>query len=117
MFYAYYYARVCTILLLPKLYRVFIGRTVIGRAERRAKQKIKQPTYLHQEKRWKAHIREMVPKIYAAFCLVLNEKYGLTFEQIVDILAATQDLWQSDGENGFDILNACVEKTGINLMR
>ena len=88
----------------------------MGRAERRAQQKIKQPTYLHQEKRWKAHIREMVPKIYAAFCLVLHEKYGLTFEQIVDILAATQDLWQSDGDNGFDILKACVEKTGINLM-
>lgn len=87
----------------------------MGRAERRHKEK-PQNNYIHQEKRWKAHIREMVPKIYAAFCLVLNEKYGLTFEQIVDILAATQDLWQSDGENGFDILKACAEKTGINLM-
>ena len=88
----------------------------MGRAERRHPEANKQATYIHQEKRWKAHIREMVPKIYAAFCLVLHEKYGLTFEQIVDILAATQDLWQSDGENGFDILKVCAEKTGINLM-
>jgi len=87
----------------------------MGRAERRHKAK-PQNNFKHQEKRWLAHIREMVPKIYAAFCLVLWNDYHLTFEQIVDILKKTQDMWQRDGENGFDIVKVCAEKTGINLM-
>lgn len=87
----------------------------MSRAERRHKPK-QQTGFLHQEKRWLAHIREMVPKIYAGFCLVLWEDFHLSFEQIVYILKKTQDLWQSDGENGFDIVKVCAEETGINLI-
>lgn len=87
----------------------------MGRAERRHKPK-QQTNYIHQEKRWKSHIREMVPKIYAAFCLTLSRNYNMDFDRLVNIIAETQDLWQSDGENGFDILNTCSEETGINLM-
>lgn len=87
----------------------------MGRAERRHKQK--QPTnYIHQEKRWMGHIREMVPKIYAGFCLTLSRRYNMDFDQLVNILAETQELWQSDGNNGFDILKTCSEETGINLL-
>lgn len=87
----------------------------MSRAERRHKQQ-PQTGFLHQEKRWLAHIREMVPKIYAGFCLVLWEDFHLSFEQIVYILKRTQALWQSDGENGFDIVKECADKTGINLL-
>ena len=83
----------------------------MGRAERRhAPQQDK--NYIQQERRWRAHIREMVPKIYAGFCL----DFHLSFEQIVYILKKTQELWQADGENGFDIVKVCAEETGINLM-
>lgn len=87
----------------------------MGRAERRHKPK-QQNTYVHQEKRWKSHIREMVPKIYAGFCLTLARRYNMDFDQLVNILAETQELWQSDGNNGFDILKTCSEETGINLL-
>lgn len=87
----------------------------MGRAERRHKPK-QDHSYIHQEKRWKAHIREMVPKIYAAFCLVLHRQYHMDFDQLVNILTETQELWQSDGNGGFDILKTCSEETGINLM-
>lgn len=87
----------------------------MGRAERRHKPK-QQVNYIHQEKRWKAHIREMVPKIYAGFCLTLHRDYGMTFEQIVNILQDTQALWQSDGVDGFDIIKTCSDETGINLL-
>lgn len=87
----------------------------MGRAERRHKPK-QDNSYIYQERRWKAHIREMVPKIYAGFCLTLSRDYNMTFDQLVNILAETQELWQSDGNNGFDILNTCSEETGINLM-
>lgn len=89
----------------------------MGRAERRAQQRSKKNTsYIHQEKRWMGHVREMVPKIYAGFCLTLSRDYNMTFDQLVNILAETQELWQSDGGNGFDILKTCSEETGINLM-
>ena len=87
----------------------------MSRAERRRKAK-PQNSFKHQEKRWTAHIREMVPKIYAGFVLVLWRKYHMTFEQIVDILRDEQDLWQRDGVNGFDIVRTCAEETGINLL-
>jgi hypothetical protein len=87
----------------------------MGRAERRHKPK-QQFNYIHQEKRWKAHIREMVPKIYAGFALSLHRRFGMDFDQIVNALSDTQELWQSDGNNGFDILKTCSEETGINLM-
>lgn len=87
----------------------------MGRAERRHKQK--QPvSYIHQEKRWTSHIREMVPRIYAGFALTLHRQYHMDFDQIVNILTETQELWQSDGNGGFDILKTCSEETGINLM-
>lgn len=90
----------------------------MGRAERRAQQRSKQKdnTYIHQEKRWMGHVREMVPKIYAGFCLTLSRRYNMNFDQLVNILAETQELWQSDGNGGFDILKTCSEETGINLM-
>ena len=128
----------------------------MGRAERR--HKTKQPAnYIHQEKRWMGHIREMVPKIYAGFALTLSRQNNLInaeelkqyikdcnvgvgcngdhqkefldaiehlqkkkgyfdFDRIVNALSYTQELWQTDGNNGFDILKTCSEETGINLM-
>lgn len=128
----------------------------MGRAERRhAPQKDK--NYIQQERRWRAHIREMVPKIYAGFALTLSRQDNLInaeelkqyvknynigagcngahqkefldaiehlqkkkeyfdFDHIVNALTDTQDLWQSDGVDGFDIVKVCAEETGINLM-
>ena len=40
----------------------------------------------------------------------------MDFDQIVNALSDTQELWQSDGNNGFDILKTCSDETGINLM-
>ena len=87
----------------------------MGRAERRHKPK-QQTNYIYQERRWKAHIREMVPKIYAAFCLVLHRQHRMSFNDIYNLLVETQELWQSDGVDGFDILKVCADETGINLL-
>lgn len=87
----------------------------MGRAERRHKPK-QDNSYIYQERRWKAHIREMVPKIYAGFALSLKRRYGFGFDRIVTVLSDTQKYWQTDGKNGFDILKACREECGIDLM-
>lgn len=87
----------------------------MGRAERRHAPK-QDKNYIQQERRWRAHIREMVPKIYAGFALSLHRRFDMDFDQIVNALTDTQELWQADGGNGFDILKTCSEETGINLM-
>ena len=88
----------------------------MGRVERRSKKTQQPANYLQQEKRWRAHIRDMVPKIYAGFCLALYRKLHLNFEEIVDILMHVQHLWMADGVNGFDIVKVCAEETGINVI-
>lgn len=90
----------------------------MNRAERRAQKFNKQErtTFIHQEKRWGVHIREMVPKIYAGFALSLHRRYGFGFDRIVTVLSDTQKYWQQDGVDGFDILKTCLDETGINLI-
>lgn len=89
----------------------------MGRKEKRAQQRAKpQNNYIHQEKRWMGHVREMVPRIYAGFALAMHRRYHMTFEQIFQALVDTQEYWQSDGTGGFDILKTCSEETGINLL-
>lgn len=87
----------------------------MGRAERRHKVK-PQNSFKHQEKRWLAHIREMVPKIYASVVLLMHRRYHMGYKEIYNFLMDMQDLWQSDGVDGFDIVKVCAEETGINLM-
>lgn len=87
----------------------------MGRAERRHKQQ-QHTGFLHQEKRWMAHIREMVPKIYASVVLLMHRRYHMGYEEIYNFLVDMQDLWQADGDNGFDIVKVCAEETGINLL-
>lgn len=85
----------------------------MGRAERRHKPK-QDNSFIHQEKRWKHHVREMVPKRCAALALILKRDYSMSSQQIVEIIQKAQDLWQADGDN-FDILATCVRETGINF--
>lgn len=63
-----------------------------------------------------AHIREMVPKIYASVVLLMHRRYHMSYEEIYNFLIDMQDLWQADGDNGFDIVKVCAEETGINLI-
>lgn len=87
----------------------------MGRAERRHKSK-PQNNFKHQEKRWLAYIRELVPKIYASVVLLMHRRYHMGYKEIYNFLMDMQDLWQSDGVDGFDIVKVCAEETGINLM-
>lgn len=92
----------------------------MGRAERRAQERIKKrgkqhKDFIHQEQRWSAHVRELLPKINAAFAYVMWKNHGLTQDEIYTDVTEMQDLWLADG-TGFNILKLCAEETGINFV-
>jgi alpha-D-ribose 1-methylphosphonate 5-triphosphate diphosphatase PhnM len=47
--------------------------------------------------------------------LVLSRKYEWTYEQINDFFAETQAVWQEYSDSKMDMVQACLEETGIEL--
>ena len=63
-----------------------------------------------------SYITYAVPRIYAAFCLVLYDKYQWEPEQIQEAIAASDELWDRSSKEGWDIRENCLECTGINVI-
>lgn len=60
------------------------------------------------------YCRELIPNLYAAFCLVLYER-GMDADTIEEIVLATQTKWQENvGQEG-DMIRRCEELTGIEV--
>lgn len=90
----------------------------MGRAERRAQDRIKKKNnsqFIQQEKRWIEHNTDLLRKVYAAVALVEHRRHGRTYTEIVNDLSEMQELWLADG-TGFNILKLCAEETGINFI-
>lgn len=63
-----------------------------------------------------SYITYVVPRIYAAFCLTLYDKYQWDKEQIAEAIAATEALWVRSSEEGWDIRANCLECTDIDVI-
>lgn len=62
-------------------------------------------------------INEITPVVYSAFALALSDqKYGWTHEQIEDLFADTQWLWNKCIELDVSMPEYCLEKTGIDVI-
>lgn len=70
--------------------------------------------YLASQIRMEKQIQTVVPQIYAAFALTLNEN-GFSDEDIADLFAQTQNKWQFCIEHDIDMIRLCESKTGICL--
>lgn len=64
----------------------------------------------------KKQIEYIVPNVYAAFCLTLYDKYNWEPDQIEQLCAETQALWQRSTEEGWNIRDNCEEVTGISVI-
>ena len=60
-------------------------------------------------------IKNITPEVYAAVALVLSREYEWTYEQINDFFAETQAVWQEYSDSKMDMIQACLEETGIEL--
>ncbi len=89
----------------------------MGRAERRAEQRVKKKdtTYIQQEKRWLDHNGKLIQKINAGIALALFRNHGFTKEQIVSVLSEGQNIWLADGVNDFNVIRTCLKEVGINI--
>ena len=79
--------------------------------------------YIEQEKRIKAlelrfkqKVEDMAPMIYSAFCISLHRRHGFNYEEILDILKDSQELWRKAAWEDFDIIKTCSEETGIEMI-
>lgn len=63
-----------------------------------------------------SYIQYCTPHLYAAFCLVLYDKYGWEPEQIQECVLETDALWERSAQEGWDIKQNCLECTGVNVL-
>lgn len=70
---------------------------------------------INQAKILYAKVHNIVPEVYAAVALVLSREYEWTYEQINDFFGKTQAVWQEYSDSKMDMVQACLEETGIEL--
>lgn len=63
-----------------------------------------------------SYIKYVAPHIYAAFCLILYDKYGWEQDQIEECVVESQLLWDRSQKEGWDIKENCYQCTGINVV-
>lgn len=59
----------------------------------------------------------LVTHIYSAIGLSLYDKYGWDADQIQELFADSQELWQSSTREGWDILKNAEEIIGVEIKR
>lgn len=66
---------------------------------------------LHRE--LKRRIEHTVPLCYACIALALHREYGWGFTRINRLFVASQDIWGESLDRGIDMVEVCLEETGI----
>ena len=64
----------------------------------------------------KTAVDNIVPRNYAAFALVLHRHYGFDQDQITNIIAWTQELYNESLFEGIDIFAECSDEVGIDMI-
>ncbi len=67
-------------------------------------------------KMYERRMKEMVPIIYASFATALKTVMNAEYDDILDVLATTQELWERNKSGEIDIIEECFEVTGIDIM-
>ena len=63
----------------------------------------------------KTAVDNIMPRNYAAFALVLHRHYGFDQDQISDIIAYTQELYNQSLFDDTDIFKECSDEVGIDM--
>lgn len=61
-------------------------------------------------------VDNIIPRNYAAFALVLHRHFGFTQDQLADVIAYTQDLYNRSICDGSDIFSECSDECGIDMV-
>ena len=63
----------------------------------------------------KVAVDNIIPRNYAAFALVLHREYGFSQDDIVNIISATQELYNDSFFNNKDLFQECSDEVGIDM--
>ena len=74
---------------------------------------MKNNALINHYKRLEKQIANITPQVYAGIALALSRKYGWEYEQINEIFAGSQAIWNECVDSGVDMIAMCAEETGI----
>lgn len=60
-------------------------------------------------------VDNMIPRNYAAIAIALHRLHGFDQDQILEVLAETQDYYNRALFEDFDILAVCSEEVGLDM--
>ena len=61
-------------------------------------------------------VTEITPTIYASFILALHRRCGMEYDDLVEILSETQNIWHESVDNNVDVTQMCYDETDIDIM-
>ena len=68
---------------------------------------------INLQREFKRRIEHTVPLCYACIALALHREYGWGFIRINRLFVASQDIWQESLDKNVDMVQMCLDETGI----
>lgn len=62
-------------------------------------------------------ISQITPEVYAGIALALHRKCGWDYEQINDLFAESQTIWNECANSDVNMVEMCEKETGIELRK
>lgn len=60
--------------------------------------------------------KEITPDVYASIALALHRKCGWEYEQISELFAESQSIWEECTQSDLNMREMCEEETGIEVV-
>lgn len=60
--------------------------------------------------------KEITPEVYACIALALHRKYGWEYEDISDLFAESQEIWNECIQRSENMVQMCEMETGIDVV-
>lgn len=74
---------------------------------------MKNNALINQYKQLSKQVQNITPQVYAGIALALSRKYGWEYEQINELFAESQEIWNECVQTDVDMIAMCEEETGI----
>ena len=68
---------------------------------------------INLQREFKRRVEHVVPLCYACIALALHREFGWGFSRIHRLFVVSQDIWDESMERDIDMVQMCLEETGI----
>lgn len=72
-------------------------------------------SFIEFQKRLQKRIEMVTPEIFASLVLALRRGLDMSDEDIGEVLEQSQIIWNECVENGVNMVDMCLEETGIDV--